>query len=227
VGVDILKPIVRHITAPYYTRRDGFSYRRQQRELEASQWYPPVEIREIQERRLRNLLDFVYRHNRFHRARMEAAGVVPSDIVDVAQLAALPILSKDDIREAGPALFSEGYSPDNSQHTRTGGSTGIPLHVYVDREAMNWKFAATWRHSGWGGWRPGDKVAAVWGDTDKSFHWKTGLRQLLQERTIFLDTLKFSAEQLRLFHRKIVPLPPIRDDGARSLGLPVCILLPT
>jgi phenylacetate-CoA ligase len=206
--MDILKPIVRHVTAPYYSRRDGYSYRHQQRELEASQWLSRDEIREIQQRRLRELLDFAYRHNRFHRARMEAAGVVPSDIGDAAQLAALPVLSKDDIREAGRGLFSEGYSPDNTQHTRTGGSTGVPLHVYVDRTAMNWKYAATWRHNGWAGWRPGDKVAAVWGDTDKGFHWKAWLRQRFQHRTIFLDTLKFSADRLRQFHGQIVRYRP-------------------
>ena len=206
--MDILKPIVRHITAPYYTRRDGFSYARQQWALEASQWRPAEELREIQRKRLHDLLDFAYRHNHFHRARMEAAGVIPSDIGDTAQLAALPVLSKDDIREAGPALFSQGYSAQNTQHTRTGGSTGVPLHVHVDRDAMNWKYAATWRHNGWAGWRPGDKVAAVWGDTDKGFHWKAWLRQHFQHRTIFLDTLKFSADRLRQFHGQIVRYRP-------------------
>jgi phenylacetate-CoA ligase len=134
--------------------------------------------------------------------------VVPSDIGDAAQLSALPVLSKDDIREAGPALFSDGYSADNTQHTRTGGSTGVPLHVHVDRDAMNWKYAATWRHNGWAGWRPGDKVAAVWGDTDKGFHWKAWLREHFQHRTIFLDTLKFSADRLRQFHAQILRYRP-------------------
>jgi phenylacetate-CoA ligase len=116
----------------------------------------------------------------------------------------LPLLTKDDIRNAGPQLFSTGYSADNTLHTRTGGSTGVPLHVYVDTEAMNWKYAATRRHNAWAGWRPGDKVAAVWGDTDKGFHWKTWLRSRLQDRAIYLDTLKFSTGRLRQFHARIV-----------------------
>ena len=190
------------------SRRDGYNYGKQQRQLETSQWLSPDEHAEQQARRLRELLDFCYRSNPFHRARMEAAGLVPSDIRTPADLAALPVLSKDDIRTAGLRLFSTGYSQDNTVHTRTGGSTGVPLHVYVDREAFNWKYAATWRHNGWAGWRPGEKVAAIWGDTDKPFALTAWLRHRFQYRTIFLDTLKFSAERLSRFHAHLLAYKP-------------------
>jgi len=139
---------------------------------------------------------------------MNSLGLVPSDIRDATDLQALPLLTKDDIRAAGLELFSDGFGPSNSMHTRTGGSTGVPLHVFVDHEAMNWKYAATQRHNAWAGWRPGDKVAAVWGDTDKGFHWKSWLRFQFQHRTIYLDTLKFSADRLRAFHQRILAFKP-------------------
>lgn len=206
--MDLLKPIVRYVTDPLYTRRDGYSYGRHLRELEASQWLPPEAIARLQAQRLAGLMAFCYQSSPFHRARMDSAGIVPADIRTPADLARLPLLTKDDIRKAGPQLFSTGYSPANTLHTRTGGSTGVPLHVYVDTEAMNWKYAATRRHNAWAGWRPGDKVAAVWGDTDKGFHWKTWLRSRLQQRTIYLDTLRFSAERLRQFHAQILEFRP-------------------
>jgi phenylacetate-CoA ligase len=206
--MDLLKPIVRYVTDPLYTRRDGYSYRRHSRELDASQWLSPDALAALQAQRLTDLMEFCYRHNSFHRARMDKAGIVPSDIRGPADLARLPLLTKDDIRNAGPHLFSTGYSADNTLHTRTGGSTGVPLHVYVDIEAMNWKYAATRRHNAWAGWRPGDKVAAVWGDTDTGFHWKAWLRTHLRDRTIYVDTLRFSAERLRQFHAQIVAFRP-------------------
>lgn len=206
--MDLLRPIVRHVTAPLFGRRDGQAYRRHSRELEAWQWRSAEEISALQQEKLSALLDFAYRHNDFHRNRMKAAGLVPSDIRRPEDLAQVPLLTKDDIRSAGIGLFSQGYSAVNTLHTRTGGSTGVPLHVYVDREAMNWKYAATWRHNGWAGWRPGDKVAAVWGDTDQGFEWKAWLRFHLQHRMIFLDTLKFSADRLLEFHRRITKYRP-------------------
>lgn len=206
--MDLLKPIVRYVTDPLYLRRDGYVFRRHSRELDASQWFSAEALAALQARRLSELLDYCYRHNAFHRARMDAAGAIPSDIHGPADLARLPLLTKDDIRNAGPQLFSTGYSADNTLHTRTGGSTGVPLHVYVDTEAMNWKYAATRRHNSWAGWRPGDKVAAVWGDTDKGFHWKTWLRSRLQDRAIYLDTLKFSTGRLRQFHARICDFRP-------------------
>jgi phenylacetate-CoA ligase len=203
LAVDLLKPIVRHLTSPYYAKRDGYSFARQRRELEASQWWPSGQIAELQSRRLRELLEFAYKGNRFHRERMRAIGITASDIRSPADLVNLPILSKDDIRSAGDGLFSDGYSASNTLHTRTGGSTGVPLHVNIDFDAMNHKYAATWRHNAWAGWRPGDKVAAVWGDTEKRFSWKSWLRFQLDHRMIFLDTLKFSADRLRRFHERI------------------------
>jgi phenylacetate-CoA ligase len=189
-------------------RRDGYSYRRKQAELERSQWLGSDELLAMQAARLRELLDFAYRNNAFHRQRMQAAGVLPSDIRSIEDLSALPVLSKDDIRAAGDSLFSDGYSAENTVHTRTGGSTGVPLHVYVDRPALNWKYAATWRHNGWAGWRPGDRVAAIWGDTDKALTLKAQLRRTLQQRMIFLDTLKFSDSRLREFHAEMLQYKP-------------------
>ena len=206
--MDLLKPMVRFVTDPLYLRRDGYCFRRHSRELDASQWFSAETLAALQARRLGELLDFCYRHNAFHRARMDAAGIIPSDIRGPADLARLPLLTKDDIRTAGHQLFSIGYSADNTLHTRTGGSTGVPLHVYVDTEAMNWKYAATRRHNAWAGWCPGDKVAAVWGDTDKGFHWKTWLRSRLQDRAIYLDTLKFSTDRLRKFYAQIISFRP-------------------
>lgn len=206
--MDILRPIVRHVTAPLYARRDGYSYRSYRKSLEESQWLSSSALREAQTSRLQDLIEFAYKNNAFHRERMSKLGVLPSDIQDVDDLAALPTLTKDDIRAAGVSLFSDGYTMENTLHTRTGVSTGVPLHVYVDHEAMNWKYAATWRHNSWAGWSAGDKVAAVWGDTDKGFRWKSWLRFRLEHRMIFLDTLKFSNERLRRFHQEIVRYRP-------------------
>lgn len=208
MAADLLKPVVRYVTHPLFVRRDGYRYGNQQQQLEASQWRSPEEIRDQQSRRLQELLDFCYQSNAFYRARMEAAGLVPSDIRTPADLSALPVLSKDDIRTAGLRLFSTGYSAENTTHTRTGGSTGVPLHVYVDREALNWKFAATWRHNSWAGWRPGEKVAAIWGDTDKQLDLTSRLRNRFQYRMIFLDTLNFSADRLRQFHSRLLAYKP-------------------
>lgn len=206
--MDLLRPVVKHLTGPLYSLRDGYRFGRHYRALEASQWWTPEEHREAQLRSLAALLDFAYRKNAFHRQRMQAVGLVPSDIRGLDDLSRLPILTKDDIRAAGHSLFSEGYSPRNTLYTRTGGSTGVPLQVYVDFEAMNWKYAATRRHNAWAGWNPGDKVAAIWGDTEKGFRLKEWLRFHFQHRSIYLDTLKFSQERLRRFHGQILSYKP-------------------
>jgi len=207
--VDILRPIVRYITDPLYSRRDGYAYGAHGRELDRTQWLTPPEISEIQNRRLVDLIQFAYSENDVYRKRMNDAGVVPSDIKSKQDLQVLPVLQKSDIRAAGVSLFSKNYDATNTLFTRTGGSTGVPLRVYIDKEAMNWKYAATWRHNQWAGWSQGTKVAAVWGDTDKKRSLREELRFWLQHRMIFLDTLNFTEDKLKKFHSDIRRYKPI------------------
>lgn len=206
--MDPIRAVVKYVTDPLYMARDGYRYRPVARQLEASQWLSPSALKEMQGAKLRSLIEDAFRTNPFHRGRMDRAGVSVADIRSAEDLRHLPVLRKDDIRNAGAGLFSEGYSPSNTQYTRTGGSTGVPLQVYIDRNAQNWKFVAARRSNAWAGWHAGDKAAAVWGDTEKGFHWKAWLRNTLQHRTIYLDTLRFSAERIRRFHSEILDFKP-------------------
>jgi hypothetical protein len=78
--MDLLKPIVRYVTDPLYLRRDGYVYRRHSRELDASQWLSAEALAGSRRNVSSELMDFCYRHNPFHRARMERPASIPSDI---------------------------------------------------------------------------------------------------------------------------------------------------
>jgi phenylacetate-CoA ligase len=232
--MDLLKPIVKYLTHGFYMRRDGLNVEHYSKELNKSQYYSADELKHLQFEKLKRLLEFCYSGNSFYQRRFKECGFNPGDFRELGDLEKLPILTKDDIRTASESLFSKGYNKNNSSHRRTGGSTGVPLHTYMDYDAISFKKAATLRHNEWANLIPGNRLASIWGDTDKKLPIKARLRNALTERLFYLDTLKFDEEHINAFITQIRKYrPPIllghahsvfrmaeyaRDNGANDLS---------
>jgi len=214
--MDLLRHLVRHATRDLYERRDGYRTAGYRRELARSQYLEPGRLAELQLARLRRVVALAYEENAFHRERLDRIGFVPSDLRSLSDLRALPLLTKDDLRDG--LGFSRGFSAGNTVHKRTGGSTGVPVHVYMDFEATSIKRAAVERHNSWAGRRAGDRLAAVWGDTSGPFPFRERLRNALTERAFYLDTLRFQPAPIDAFIARLRALrPPVLMGHAHSV----------
>ncbi len=216
--MDVVKPFIRHFAYDFYLRRDGFRLDEPRRQLAMSQFCSADELAALQLMKLQNLLAAAYTENSFYRNRFDQCGFEPGDLREFSDLAKLPILTKDDIRDQLIRNFSHGYTKGNLFHKRTGGSTGVPLHVYIDYEAISQKMAATERHNEWAGLVPGNHLAAVWGDTSKSLPLKERIRHGLTTRAFYLDTLKFNPQTITTFIDEITRhQPPVLIGHAHSI----------
>ncbi len=216
--MDILKPLIKNFTYDFYLRHDGLRLKGLREELDSSQYLSTDELLNWQLSALKNIISYGYEHNQFYRTRFEDCGFVPNDLTEFSVLEKLPILTKEDIRQAADSMFSDGYTKDNCFFNRTGGSTGVPLHTYIDAAAASFKKAAALRHNSWAHLIPGDRVACVWGDTDKPQPFKVRLREKLTERSFYLDTLKFDSEHIESFLKKIKNFrPPVLLGHAHSI----------
>src|ERR1700746_1981498 len=94
--------LVRKVFVPLSLWRAGeLAQMRYLREFERSQFLSTQEIRELQWRRLRTLLEHAYGQCPFYRERFERAGLEPGDLRGLEDLRALPVLEKRDIQEQG------------------------------------------------------------------------------------------------------------------------------
>ena len=198
----VLDFLARSIAVPSYNWRWGIRNRHLRARLLETQYLDPGLIRERQFAALQSLLHHAYAQTRFYRSRFDSLDAVPSDIKTWTDFSALPPLTKEDLRTHTKALLSESANVSRLRQKRTGGSTGVPVRVYWDQDAVNFKHAVVQRHDGWTGYRAGDKRAALWGDTDKQYHWKERIYKVLAERTIYLDTLDMSERQMSSFVQK-------------------------
>jgi phenylacetate-CoA ligase len=202
--VDLIQPFVKHVSWDFYHRRDGRNARAWRKTLKSSQYLSADELHTRQFQKLKRLLIHAFKYNAFYRKRLTACGYQHAeDMQDMSDLRHLPILTKDEIRDELCRAFSSGYSEENTKRKRTGGSTGTPLHNYWDFAAASYKLALAERHNTWAHLHPGNRLACIWGDTDRSLSCKARLRESLTRRGIYLDTLRFDEQHIERFIQQV------------------------
>lgn len=146
---------------PLHERLKGHDTVVRRRELERSQWLEPAELRARQVERLRAFLQDVGTHVPYYRQLFAERRFSPAAVSSVADLAALPLLTKADIRRAGDAMKAEPHGPLSRYNT--GGSSGEPLVFYIGKARKSHDVAAKWRATRWWGVDIGDREAVIWG----------------------------------------------------------------
>jgi phenylacetate-CoA ligase len=191
-------------------------------DLKESEWLSKPELEQLQLHKLQRLLQHAYVHVPFYRDAMRAAGVHPLDMVSLADIERLPLLSKDDVRRnLYFKLFADNHRKREMLKISTSGSTGEPFTTYADRYQLEVRFAATLRSAEWTGWRFGDRQARLW-------HQTIGMTrlQVLRERVdamfmrrLFIPAFEIDAENIERFIGLIRTHRPVLVDGyAESLN---------
>jgi phenylacetate-CoA ligase len=160
-SMDIYGPIFRSVAFPLWEsrirRRPVLDY---WRALERTQWLALDELRELQERSLRQLIAHAYDTVPFYRERFAAAGITPSDIRTVEDLAKLPILRRAELRGAARSSLAPPLPTISKQ---TSGTTGEPLVFGFEPDSEHWRRAVKYRGYAWAGYRPGHRALHFWG----------------------------------------------------------------
>ena len=192
----MLPAIARHIVFPIHERmlrRRTISYLR---ELEASQWFSPDELRELQRKKLGNLLRHADRHTSFYRRRFRDAEVDARNDDPRQVLARLPLLTRDDIRQNADGLLWR-EAPGGIFPYSTGGSSGEPLMFHVDRRRQGYDQAARIRTHRWFDVKIGDREIFLWGspvELNRTDRLKSIRDALFNQR--LLDAFHMSPERM-------------------------------
>jgi len=122
------------------------------------------QLRDLQQNKLRKLLQTTDRHCPFYQEYFRRAGLDPNDPnLTVDDLKRLPTLNRDDIRNHLEQMSWHNCPRGGAIPYTTGGSSGEPLKFYFDRcrQASDW--AARWRARSWWNVKPGDPEILLWG----------------------------------------------------------------
>jgi phenylacetate-CoA ligase len=126
----------------------------------------PEAIQELARRRLSRLLFHVARNNPFYGRRMQSAGIEWADPIlqldPYRALAALPPVSKLELRGAGTRVFDGGRIHPDWYSSASSGSTGEPFRAWYEPRAWaRLKYLVKLRARVACGLDPGDRVALL------------------------------------------------------------------
>lgn len=217
---DLFSSLSRNVIAPLWALKEKSPYLRHLAWLERSPYRTSGEVDLDQTHRLGRLLAHAGANCPFHRERFRDAGFDPAGFSSLDDLQALPLTTKDDIRENLDSMTAQGVDPAGLVSMTTSGSTGVPLRLRMNEESRQWKRACAIRHDMWTGWKPGERVGAAWGNPDCAKNWRLWLRNALLTRHIPLDTLDMDEDAMLRFNARLLSgRPTLLFGHAHSLYL--------
>lgn len=146
---------------PIHERLKGHASVAWRKRLEETQWWSPDQLEELRIRRLREFLFHIGKYVPYYERLFKTQGFDPHYVQSTADLQALPLLGKSDIRSHMDQFKAVNAGPLSRYNT--GGSSGEPLVFYMGKARKSHDVAAKWRATRWWGVDIGDSELVVWG----------------------------------------------------------------
>lgn len=121
------------------------------------QWLKTDQIKNIQEDRLRETIQIAYEQVPFYRQLFKGQDVRPADVKKASDLAQLPPVSKDDLRNAYPGSYVR-KTRYPVRELCTSGSSGQPFAVKIDNLTLSHFRALMFLRANFSGWQIGDPL---------------------------------------------------------------------
>jgi phenylacetate-CoA ligase len=211
--------IVRHAMAPVLDIFRGTRTMKCLTELEHSQWWPREKIIELQNQRLRQLVEYAYHNVPYYQHIFDERGLKPNDVETSNDLVKLPILTKKIIRANSDDIKAGNFPEKERVRLHTGGSTGEPLAFYSTRyDHITLGFAARQRTYSSLGLKMGDKYA----DLSFQYPYRSVFERLSQttvdflSRKLHIGSQKIFTTEMPYWYRKIKDFQPIFMTGYPS-----------
>lgn len=185
-------------------------------ELKKSQWLSSEQIKELQELKLRKLIQHAYNHVAYFKNLFDASNLKPSDIQTVEDLQKLPLLDKSTVRQnLYFDLMSDNHDKRKILKIGTSGSTGEPFVCYADKYQLEMRWAATLRSMEWTGYHFGDRQVRLWHQTI-GMKWHQIIKERIDSwlnRRLFIPAFEMSEKNLKYYIKKIKKFDPVLIDG--------------
>ncbi len=186
------------------------------RSLEQSQWLSARELENLQIERLKAFLEFAYREVPYYGALFDDMGMKPDQISSLADITCIPFLDKEMIRLHHADIQARNKTP-GTQKMSTGGSTGSPVSVFVDRSRAAFTDAVRMRAHRWFGVGTGVREIALWGSPIELGRqdWSRNLRDRFVNSR-FLAAFNMSEEMMIEYGSFIQNYRPVKMYGYAS-----------
>lgn len=113
-------------------------------ELSRNQWLKPIELKRLQEKRLRAIIRHAYENVPLYRKKFDLTNVRPDDVKSIEDLSKLPFTTKPEIWSGIPdQSIAKGYDINDCVRRSTSGTSGGPMPVFYDKRFWDY-IVADW-----------------------------------------------------------------------------------
>ena len=193
---------IESLVYPLMERFRGNRVRQYFAALKKSEAYSPDELRALQKARLRELLLDCVRHVPAYRACGLTEEEIDAD--PFAALQKLPVVEKSRLQAHPEQYLNEACDARARIANVTGGSSGQPLHFFMDRPQVEQYEAARWRGLSWFGITFGSRCAMLWGnpiELQKNAQLRVRLRERLLKNRVILSAYQMNASSAMRYVR--------------------------
>lgn len=183
---------------------EGIRFRR-----EAANWDNERRIAWMLDR-LRHVVRRAHDETVYYRELFDRNNFDPHADFDFDDFARLPVLTRDDIKDAGAKLLASSVPKDQIRKDATGGSTGVPTEIWLGPNERGWRDSGMERFFEILGVPEGSRTALLWGH-----HLDPKAADTLRERyqafvsnTRWFDSFRLSPEILDEYHEELERFRP-------------------
>ncbi len=160
--------------------------------------------------RLRGTVRRAYEETEYYRGLFDQNGFDPYADFSFDDYSRLPVLTREQIKQAGSQLLSSSVASDQLRKDSTGGSTGVPTEIWLGPNERGWRDSGMEYFFETLGVPEGSRTAFLWGH-----HLDPKRTDTLRERyqafvsnTRWFDSLRLSAATLDEYHREFERFRP-------------------
>lgn len=207
--MDLVKPFINKILYPAMEIKNGNRIRQNIGELLDSQNDAPAEIRQLQERKLKLLLNECIKNVPAYGRFSDLKDEINDHAFDA--LLKFPVLSKAEFSKNPDVYINETVPASQLIPNRTGGSTAEPVKFYMDRHTVEYYEAARWRGLSWWGITPGSRSVMIWGsplELNQAEQKKYRFKEKWLKNRIMIPAYALKPERMKDYIQTIIDYRP-------------------
>ena len=162
------RKLLNNLLFPLVEALRGTSIRECLKFLNKTQWWKREQIEELQNKKLRLLINHAYNNVPYYHDLFKKLNLRPEDIRTREDLSKLPFLTKDIIRKNLEKLLAVNIDKSKMIELHSSGTTGEPMKFYIDKRSYSYGWAQTFRSWSWAGFSLGDRYVKLDIDVKKN-----------------------------------------------------------
>jgi len=196
---------------PAYMKWHNYNRLDMLKKTEEQQWDSMNDVLERQFQSLKIMLNYAYEHVKYYKKVFDEYQVRPNDIKTPDDVKKIPVLTKSDIQNNLESLLSDACPASSRYQDASGGSTGQPTIIYLDRNGLDRKFAAMLMSDKRTGWQVGEKVVYLWG-ADHEVNKLKRMKEKILHRFVFrdetLNAFALTEDVMAAFAKRLISSKP-------------------